>query len=329
MAGQLPERSAMMKSRTLSLILLMISCLLFCLVTPSLSLSYVDATDYQGNGRIVFVSDRDGNDEIYSMEADGSDVQRLTYNDSIDFYPTWAPYGDKIAFSSTRDGLVFDIFTMDADGANPFNVTNRPDASDMYPAWSPDGTQIAFSRLLEGSSSIYIINADGSGLFQVVDGNGQSLYMPTWSPDGTEIMFTSADEPPQVGFEPALIEKVKADGSERTQIMWIEINGNLDWSWVNNTVAYYNAAIYLEIYSMNPDGTNINRITPLPEDSDTFYKNPAWSPDGTQIVFQGSITGDENIYIVDVETREIINITSEFDSDDKMPDWQPILNRIN
>ncbi|MCA9888429.1 MAG: hypothetical protein KC546_08645 [Anaerolineae bacterium] len=79
---------------------------------------------------------------------------------------------------------------------------------------------------------------------------------------------------------------------------------------------------------MDPDGSNVQRITPIPEGGDTSYQNPNWSPDGTKIVFQGAVynqgASDDNIYIIDVQSGDIINITSAFDSDDMMPDWQPI-----
>ena len=172
------------------------------------------------------------------------------------------------------------------------------------------------------------MNNDGTQQTKLLDGNGTYKYMPTWSPDGTEIMFTSAEEPPQVGLVSVSIEKMNLTTGLRTHIAWIDTYGHLDWSWKNNSIAYYNASTYLEINSMNVDATNLSRITPIPEGGDTAYQNPNWSPDGTKIVFQGAVynqgASDDNIYIIDVQSGDIINITSAFDSDDMMPDWQPI-----
>ena len=70
-----------------------------------------------GLGKIVFWSTRDGNAELYAMNADGSNVTRLTFHNGIDTVPRWSPDGSRIAFASTRTGD-FEIYVMDADGSN-------------------------------------------------------------------------------------------------------------------------------------------------------------------------------------------------------------------
>jgi len=69
-----------------------------------------------GGGQIAFTSERDGNAEIYIMNADGSDPQRLTDNPAYDAWPVWSPDGSQIAFTSTRNGKA-DIYVMDANGS--------------------------------------------------------------------------------------------------------------------------------------------------------------------------------------------------------------------
>ncbi len=80
-------------------------------------------------------TDRDGNEEVYVMNADGSSPVRLTNDPATDFGPAWSPDGSRIAFSTFRDGN-FEIYVMNADGSNPINLTNDP-AEDLTPAWSP------------------------------------------------------------------------------------------------------------------------------------------------------------------------------------------------
>jgi len=84
---------------------------------------------------IAFVSDRDGDGEIYVMGADGSNQTRLTNNPATDWTPSWSPDGSKIALESDRDGN-FEIYVMDADGSNQTRLTNNP-ATDWMPSWSP------------------------------------------------------------------------------------------------------------------------------------------------------------------------------------------------
>ncbi|TMI56052.1 hypothetical protein E6H18_08185, partial [Candidatus Bathyarchaeota archaeon] len=116
------------------------------------------------NGKIAFVSDRDGNNEIYTMNPDGTGVTRLTFDTVVshnDLSPAWSPDGTKIAFASDRDGN-YEIYTMNADGSGPTRLTISV-RSDLNPAWSPDGTKIAFSTNRDGNYDIYVMNVDGSG----------------------------------------------------------------------------------------------------------------------------------------------------------------------
>ena len=86
---------------------------------------------------IAFMSDRDGKPEIYVMDADGSNLARLTNNATFDGRPAWSPDASKIAFESDRDVLfISEIYVMDADGSNPVRLTNNA-ARDFDPAWSP------------------------------------------------------------------------------------------------------------------------------------------------------------------------------------------------
>ena len=121
------------------------------------------------NGRVVFVSNRDGNQEIYSANADGSDPRRLTTNLVADTEPAYSPDGSKIAF--TRGG---DIWVMNADGTGQGAVTGI-EGPDSEPAWSQDGTQIVYvsNHTAIGSSTtgpeLFVRNVDGSGSLRQVD----------------------------------------------------------------------------------------------------------------------------------------------------------------
>jgi len=87
------------------------------------------------NGQIAFSSNRDGNYEIYVMNADGSDQTRLTDNDdALDREPSWSPDGDKIAFASNRDGN-YEIYVMNADDGSDVTRLTDDDADDREPDW--------------------------------------------------------------------------------------------------------------------------------------------------------------------------------------------------
>ena len=115
------------------------------LAATPVSVSYVQAEPRApDHAQIVFASDRDGNEDIFVMDLDGTNVRNLTNDPSWDSDPTWAPDGRRIAFVSNREGKR-DIYVMDSNGRNVVNITNDPENSDYQPTWSPSGNRIAFT----------------------------------------------------------------------------------------------------------------------------------------------------------------------------------------
>jgi Tol biopolymer transport system component len=143
---------------------------------------------YSAAGKLAFASSRDGNWEIYSMNAIGKSVTRLTAGPTVDTAPAWSPDGTKIAFTSKRTGNG-DIYVMNADGTDQVRLTTN-DAADRSPAWSPDGTKIAFASKRTGNGDIYVMNADGTGQVRRT-GSAAVDSSPDWSPDGNKIAFAS------------------------------------------------------------------------------------------------------------------------------------------
>ena len=120
------------------------------------------------SSKIAFTSDRDGNAEIYVMDADGGNPVNLTNHSRTDAAPDWSPDGKRIVFYSDREEQS-DIYVVDADGANLVKLTDHP-AQDRLPSWSPDGRWIAFMSTREDRNwEIYVMEATGNNQTRITN----------------------------------------------------------------------------------------------------------------------------------------------------------------
>jgi Tol biopolymer transport system component len=267
------------------------------------------------NEKIVFVSDRDGNDEIYVMNADGSNVVRLTDNPAEDGAPAWSPDGRKIAFISDRD-FSSDIFVMNADGSNVVKLTDNF-ATDTNPSFSPDGTKIAFNSDRDGPPQIYVMDADGSNVVRVTDDEGWNA-VPAWSPDGKKIAYT-CDPMSSLFSTGSLVSQIRVinvDGSNMEKISR-KNDSSPAFSPDGEKIVFESSRDgNYEIYVMNADGTNQQRLT-----NNSFVDfSPSWSPDGKKIVFTSDRDGNRKIYVMNADGSNIRKLT-ENSYQERRPKW--------
>ena len=258
---------------------------------------------------IAFVTDRDGpdaignlgNQEIYTMNPDGTDQRRLTNEKAEDGSPTFSPDGKQIAFMSRRAGG-FEIFIMNADGSDQRQLTHFTEFSRgaIAPAWSPDGKRIAFTtRVLP--IAIYVINVDGTGATRVSDDAGGASN-PAWSPDGRTIAFNSR----RTGK--AQLYVMDADGGNVRRLTSDEATDRMPaWSPDGKRIAFESDRDGEgKIFVMNADGSNQRRVSSQPgADS-----HPAWSPDGKQIVFHKTVLGHGQVYVMDADGTHTKRLTA-------------------
>ena len=153
--------------------------------------------------RILFSSNRDGNYEIYSMDANGQNQVRLTNDPGSDHDPSQALDG-RIIFSSNRDGN-YEIYIMNATGGEVQKLFER-DSEDYYPVWSPDGKKIAFSSFGgSGETGICILDLDGNQIAMLAG----PFHNPTWSPDGKYLAMDG--EPAGCKFEVYIMKSDATD----------------------------------------------------------------------------------------------------------------------
>jgi TolB protein len=271
------------------------------------------------NGKIAFTSDRDGNWEIYVMNADGTGLTRLTNNPANEFLPAWSPDGTKILFSGHRNSFIFsEVYVMNADGSGVTNLTNNP-RWDGIAVFSPDGTKIAFQSDRDGNFEIYVMNADGSGVTRLTN-NGAYESFPAWSPDGTKIAFQSDRD----GNDEVYV--MNADGSGQTRLTNNPaFDAYPDWSPGGTKIAFTSGRDgNNEIYVMNADGTGLTRLTNNPGSEGL----PAWSPDGAKIAFESDRDGNNEIYVMNANGSSQTRITNN-SGYDAHPDWQPLSRLTN
>ncbi len=130
--------------------------------------------------QIVFISSRSGLEQVWTMDADGTDARQLTFDDNFKGQvPDWSPDGSQIAYAAGDPG---DILVMDADGSNQHVVVGG-DSDDFGPAWSPDGRQLAFIRF--DDRTVYVVDANGANLHPVRPFGLQAV--PAWQPRGDRL----------------------------------------------------------------------------------------------------------------------------------------------
>jgi Tol biopolymer transport system component len=290
----------------------------------------VQAPAWSRDGRtIVFVSWRDGNGEVYAMDADGSSPRNLTQHPATDVRPAWSRDGRTIAFVSRRDGNS-ELYVMNADGSGKRNLT-RDRASDDYPTWSPDGRRIAFLRaplLSNGPADslgvhriyvyhLYVVNADGSGLRRLTRNwtyPGQ-VKQVAWSPDGRTIYFGRY--------------LIRTDGSGARRLPYIPITAV--WSPDGRKIAFAakgpepppRYSSHSDIYVMNADGSGKRMLT----HNARYNAEPAWSPDGRKIAFRSTRNGNRDIYVMNADGSGKRNLTRN-PARDGSPSWSPDGRRI-
>lgn len=151
--------------------------------------AFVEFLDLSPDGRrLVVNSNRSGFADLWTLPAEGGEMQALTADPAPDWKPSWSPDGSEIAFYSNRSGSR-DIFVIPSDGGPVRQLTTHP-GGDIMPAWSPDGQYITYVTVQEGNYDIWVMSATGENQKRLTDFGGVD-NVPAWSPDGKSIAMAS------------------------------------------------------------------------------------------------------------------------------------------
>lgn len=261
-----------------------------CAASPSTS------NDFVGANPIVF----DLNDpylgavrDIFIMNPDGSSITNLTNGLGMNMTPTLSPDRKRIAFSSTRDGLGWDLCVMNIDGTGYRNLTPTDGPIELHPTWSPTGEQIVYERqdLYGGSSSgrLWMVGADGASPHKVTSQFFDQENEPSWSPTQPKIAFSAY----RSGTRHYEIYVMNTDG---TQVTRVTDGGGFcpRYSPDGSKIVYMvhmptTPVSQYDIWVMNADGTGQTQLTH--NTGDKLW--PCWSPDGSKILFAYSPYGPD------------------------------------
>jgi Tol biopolymer transport system component len=260
---------------------------------------------------IAFHSNRDGNNEVYVMNPDGSDQTRLTFDSRNDQRPDVSANGTQIVFVSNRITQTnpagdFEIFVMSSVGSDVTQLTFNG-AEDSWPRWSPNGQWIAFHSNVDGNFEIYVIRPDGTDLTRVTDYAGLDQF-PEWSPNGKQLAIRRDID----------LYLIDLDGSNPIQLTaGALINQMASWSPNGKKLAFLSTRDgYPSVFVMETDGSNQVNLTLKPGDVPAnawSSRAPSWSRNGQYIYFTGrrpetSVT--ENIFVMNADGTAETQLTS-------------------
>lgn len=308
----------------------------------------------QLKGQIVFASNRDGNWEIYRMNADGSLQVNLTNHPGQDLYPRWSGDGSKIVFMTNRDypgseePNLIDVYVqeaakdgyiylMNADGSGVRKITVG-----TQPGITPDGRAVAFLR----NKQVWVHDLATGEEHSITPALWRASANPCWHPSERTLIFNAkvlggwticfvhlGENYRRLSTDILYYCKEVGEGPNRRIERGDPVHGcNAEWSHDGNRISWVidtKTGSYLNV--INRDGTNYHRI-PLPkspEGNDDWNYYPDWSPDDRFIVYSLSPLGtgkwgytshDQNLFVTPVEGGPQVQLTAGTAAN-RDPDW--------
>ncbi len=242
--------------------------------------------------QLVFNSNRDGDQEIYTSKIDGQGLLQLTNNSASDTSAEFSPDGQKIVFVSNRSGPS-EIYIMDSDGGNQQAITSNGVEAE-HPSWSPDGLKIIFYAAIGGNNDIYSIDLNGSNQTRLTTESSQERY-PAYSPDGTKIVYRSRQ-----GVNTHLVV-MEANGSSKVTLYSVS-NAYLEapqWSPDGQAIYFHsNSSGSYDIYRFQLSNSEVTQLT----DDGFLNERPFPSADGKSIYFSSDKIGSlRQIFVMNTD----------------------------
>jgi TolB protein len=198
--------------------------------------------------------------------------------------------GNKLLLTSVRTGDT-EIFVVDPDTGDAFNVSRSPQSEDRYPCWSPDGKRIAFTSDRNQSTNLYVVKADGTGLQRLIV-SPAVCYMPSWqrTSKGECIVFGMHGDKPEMA-------SIKPDGSA---LRMLGLGHDPCLSPDSKTIAYTGETPGgVSVFLMDYEGGNKRQLVPGASKPGAVF--PYWSPDGRQIVYSWPVGDALELFVINAD----------------------------
>jgi len=261
------------------------------------------------NGKIAFESARDGNSEIYVMNADGSGVRRLTFDAAADQCPSWAPNGKVLAFLRTEGGTSR-IMLVNADGG--FQRATTITAAECGIAWSPDGQRLSFASL----GDIFNTRADGSDSRNLTNSPDRLDRSPAWSADGKTIAIIRTSTTNY--FDLFSVDLQSSQIRQVSQVPAYTTVGAPDWSALTDQIVFARAHDVMDWSNLVTLIDGRTMIQGLSYDVTADVLETKWSPDTQSVLLE--YYGTLGFWVLKRDT----GIATQLLAEGSNPDWQPV-----
>lgn len=269
--------------------------------------------------QVIFVSESDGDQEIFLLDVGDGSATQITDNNARDFSPIWSKDRKKIAYLTDETGnLEINQFDRNSEATKRLTLGENLDVSARL-VWSPDGDQIAYVSQQEGNAELYVLESDRSKPTRITFNDAQD-HLGDWSPDGEWLVFYADDADAEPGLwlrNPSGVNLIRLTQGVDTDPVWSPDGGRIAFvrNEDDNVDIYVVARLDAGTWR---DEVREFRLTQVPE-ADT---SPAWSPDSKSLALVSSRDGNAEIYTMRADGARQQRLTNN-GQDDLDPVWSP------